>query len=109
MFEIFMLLVLTLVTVEYFFLSQHALCLQVAGQPSAVLIKSHFVPIFSICISLHCSKRSGWESGTAVLQSSILTMAGISDNERDTLIKRHMVCYSTSNSEYVNGFSVVYD
>ncbi|XP_071734165.1 serine/threonine-protein kinase ATM [Rutidosis leptorrhynchoides] len=64
---------------------------KVAGQPSAVLIKSHFVPIFSICISLHCSKRSGWESGTTVLQSSILGIAGISENERDTLIKKHMV------------------
>ncbi|GJU96059.1 serine/threonine-protein kinase ATM isoform X1 [Tanacetum coccineum] len=63
---------------------------KVAGQASAALIKSHFVPIFSVCIALHCSKRSGWESGTSVLQSSMLSISGISENERDTLIKRHM-------------------
>ncbi|KAI3684521.1 hypothetical protein L6452_33745 [Arctium lappa] len=64
---------------------------KVAGQPSAALIKSQFVPIFSVCIALHCSKRSGRESGTAVLQSSMLSISGVSESERDTLIKRHMV------------------
>ncbi|KAK1427643.1 hypothetical protein QVD17_16334 [Tagetes erecta] len=64
---------------------------KVAGKPSAALVRSHFVDIFSLCITLHCSKRPGWESGTTVLQSSILTLSGISENERDTLIKRHMV------------------
>lgn len=78
--------------------------LQVAGQSSAALVRSHFVDIFSICITLHCSKRPGWESGTTVLQSSILTISGISENERDTLIKRHMVCYFTFNYDFSNGF-----
>ncbi|KAI3512910.1 hypothetical protein L1887_20232 [Cichorium endivia] len=64
---------------------------KLAGQPSATLIKSHFVHIFSVCIALHCSKRSGWESGAAVLQSSILSISGLSEKERDTLIKKHMV------------------
>ncbi|KAJ0603861.1 putative non-specific serine/threonine protein kinase [Helianthus annuus] len=64
---------------------------KVAGQPSAALIRSHFVAIFSICIALHCSKRPGWESATTVLQSSMLSISGISENERDTLIKKHMV------------------
>ncbi|KVH98208.1 Armadillo-type fold [Cynara cardunculus var. scolymus] len=64
---------------------------KVAGQPSAALIKTQFVPIFSVCIALHCSKRSGRESGTSVLQSSMLSISGISESERDTLIKRHMV------------------
>ncbi|KAL8261037.1 hypothetical protein R6Q59_025086 [Mikania micrantha] len=64
---------------------------KVAGQPSADLIRTHFVDIFSICIALHCSKRPGWESATIVLQSSMLSISGISENERDSLIKRHMV------------------
>ncbi|KAK9073522.1 hypothetical protein SSX86_007846 [Deinandra increscens subsp. villosa] len=64
---------------------------KVAGQPSAALIRSHFVAIFSICIALHCSKTPGWESGTAVLQSSMLSISGISESERDTIIKRNMV------------------
>ncbi|XP_023765032.1 serine/threonine-protein kinase ATM isoform X1 [Lactuca sativa] len=64
---------------------------KVSGQSSAALIKSHFVHIFSVCIALHCSKRSGWESGAAALQSSILSISGLSEKERDTLIKRHMV------------------
>ncbi|KAI3807033.1 hypothetical protein L1987_22953 [Smallanthus sonchifolius] len=69
---------------------------KVAGQPSAALVRSHFVDIFSICITLHCSKRPQWESGTAVLHSSILSISGISENERDILIKRHMVSIISS-------------
>jgi ataxia telangiectasia mutated family protein len=66
--------------------------LQVACQPLAVLVKIHFVPIFSVCIVLHCSKRSGWERGAKVLQSSILCLTELSESERDKLIKKHMVC-----------------
>ena len=65
---------------------------QVACQPLAVLVKNHFVPIFAICMAQHCSKKSGWEKGAVVLQSSILHLAEISENERDKLIKKHMVC-----------------
>lgn len=65
---------------------------QVASQPLAVLVKSQFVPIFAVCMALHCSKRSGWEKGAVVLQSSILHLAEISENERDKLIKKYMVC-----------------
>ncbi|KAJ1384473.1 PIK-related kinase [Sesbania bispinosa] len=38
-----------------------------------------------------CSKKPGSERGTQVLQSSILQFGQISENERDKLIKRHMV------------------
>lgn len=55
------------------------------------MIKKHFVPIFSICMALHCSKKPGQEKGAVVLQSSILRIAEISENERDRLIKKHMV------------------
>ncbi|XP_034925984.1 serine/threonine-protein kinase ATM isoform X2 [Populus alba] len=64
---------------------------RVACQPLAVLVKIHFVPIFSVCIVLHCSKRSGWERGAKVLQSSILCLTELSEIERDKLIKKHMV------------------
>ncbi|KAJ6760715.1 SERINE/THREONINE-PROTEIN KINASE ATM [Salix purpurea] len=64
---------------------------RVACQPLAVLVKIHFVPIFSVCIGLHCSKRSGWERGAMVLQSSILCLTELSERERDKLIKKHMV------------------
>ncbi|XAR50182.1 Non-specific serine/threonine protein kinase [Bertholletia excelsa] len=57
----------------------------------ASLVKNHFVPIFSICMALHCSKKPGSDNGAAVLQSSILCTAEISENERDKLIKKHMV------------------
>jgi len=43
-------------------------------------------------MALLCSKRSGWEKGSAVLQRKILSFAEISEEERDKLIKRHMVC-----------------
>ncbi|KAK9278063.1 hypothetical protein L1049_027621 [Liquidambar formosana] len=62
-----------------------------ASQPLANLVKIHFVPIFSVCMALHCSKKSGWEKGALVLQSSILHIAEMSENERDKLIKKHMV------------------
>lgn len=64
---------------------------KVAHQPSADLVKRHFVPIFSVCMALHCSKKSVWESGAVLLQSSILSISEISENERDKLIKKHMV------------------
>ncbi|PRQ24322.1 putative non-specific serine/threonine protein kinase [Rosa chinensis] len=64
---------------------------RIACQPPAVLVKNHFVQIFSVCMGLHCSKRSGWEKGADVLQNSILHLAQISENERDKLIKKHMV------------------
>ncbi|KAL5544201.1 hypothetical protein UlMin_007985 [Ulmus minor] len=64
---------------------------KIAGQPLAVLVKNHFVQIFSICMGLHCSKTSKWEKGAVVLQSSILHLAQISESERDSLIKKHMV------------------
>ena len=79
---------------------------QVACQPLEVLVKNHFVPIFAICMALHCSKKSGWEKGAVVLQSSILHLAEISESERDKLIKKHMVCscfsyFSLSLSLYI--------
>lgn len=64
---------------------------KISCQPLAILVKNHFVQIFSICMGLHCSKRSGWEKGADVLQNSILHLAQISENERDKLIKTHMV------------------
>lgn len=55
------------------------------------MIKNHFVDIFSVCIALHCSKKAGWEKGSAVLESSILDITKISEIERDKLIRTHMV------------------
>ncbi|XP_024013824.1 serine/threonine-protein kinase ATM [Eutrema salsugineum] len=64
---------------------------KMAGQPVAVLVKENFVPIFSICMGLHCSKTSECDKGAMVLQNSILYVGEISENERDKLIKRNMV------------------
>ena len=63
----------------------------------AVLVKNHFLPIFAICMALHCSKESGWEKAAIVPQSSILRLAEISGSERDKLIKEHKVCISFSS------------
>ncbi|KAJ7956242.1 Serine/threonine-protein kinase ATM [Quillaja saponaria] len=64
---------------------------KVADLPVTVLVKNHFVSIFSICMALHCSEKPGSEKGALVLQSSILQFAEISEHERDKLIKKHMV------------------
>ncbi|XP_038683516.1 serine/threonine-protein kinase ATM isoform X2 [Tripterygium wilfordii] len=64
---------------------------KVACQPLAVLIRSHFVQLFSVCMALHCSRRSGWEKGASILEGSILHLAEISEVQRDRLIKKHMV------------------
>lgn len=66
---------------------------QVASQPLAVMVRHQFVPIFAVCMALHCSKRSGCEKGAVVLRSSILHLAEISEDERDKLIKKYMVCH----------------
>lgn len=65
--------------------------LQMAGQPVVVLVKENFVPIFSICMGLHCSKTSECDKGAMVLQNSILYVGEISESERDKLIKQNMV------------------
>ncbi|XP_073046910.1 serine/threonine-protein kinase ATM-like isoform X2 [Primulina eburnea] len=64
---------------------------QVACQPCAALVKSHFVHIFSVCMAMHCSKKAGWERGSRVLETSILLIVDISEHERDELIKKQMV------------------
>ncbi|XP_050221682.1 serine/threonine-protein kinase ATM isoform X2 [Mercurialis annua] len=64
---------------------------KISSQPLAMLVRYHFVPIFSVCMALHCSKSPGWDKAALVLQSLILQFAEISENERDKLIKKHMV------------------
>ncbi|XP_070053596.1 serine/threonine-protein kinase ATM isoform X3 [Nicotiana tomentosiformis] len=64
---------------------------KVTCEPLAEMIKNHFVDIFSVCITLHSSKKAGWEKGSAVLEMSILDIAKISETERDKLIKKHMI------------------
>ena len=54
-------------------------------------MKDHFVPIFSLCMALHCSKKLNKENGAVVLRSSILHIAEITERERDDLIKKNMV------------------
>ncbi|PHU23762.1 hypothetical protein BC332_08869 [Capsicum chinense] len=73
---------------------------KVACEPLAEMIKNHFVDIFSVCIALHCSKKAGWEKGSAVLESSILDITKISEIERDKLIRTHM------RSAYMNLISL---
>ncbi|KAK1564596.1 hypothetical protein Q3G72_006661 [Acer saccharum] len=64
---------------------------KIACQPLALLVRNHFVPIFSVSMALHCSERTDCAKGAAVLQSSILHLAEISEMERDKLIKTHLV------------------
>ncbi|XP_022845090.1 serine/threonine-protein kinase ATM isoform X2 [Olea europaea var. sylvestris] len=64
---------------------------KVACQPRADLIRNHFVQIFSVCMALYCSKKAGWEKGSEALESLILSIAEISEQERDELIKKQMV------------------
>ncbi|KAF8094951.1 hypothetical protein N665_0348s0034 [Sinapis alba] len=64
---------------------------KMAGKTVSVLVKENFVPIFSICMGLHCSKTSECEKGALVLQNSILYVGQITETERDKLIKRNMV------------------
>ncbi|EOA23378.1 hypothetical protein CARUB_v10016554mg [Capsella rubella] len=86
---------------------------KMAGQPVVVLVKENFVPIFSICMGLHCSKTSECDKGAMVLQNSILYVGEISENERDKLIKQNMVsivsfilsCTSSSSEPTVPVFS----
>ncbi|KAI4336143.1 hypothetical protein L6164_014710 [Bauhinia variegata] len=64
---------------------------KVTCQPLTVLVENYFASIFAVCMALHCGKKPGSEKGTLVLQSSILHFGQISENERDKLIKKHMV------------------
>ncbi|KAK9117160.1 hypothetical protein Sjap_016107 [Stephania japonica] len=63
----------------------------VVGETLSVLIKRNFVPIFAICMAFHSSEKPKRENGALVLQCSILRVADMSELERDSLIKRHMV------------------
>ncbi|KAK6920707.1 Phosphatidylinositol 3-/4-kinase, catalytic domain [Dillenia turbinata] len=62
-----------------------------AQEPLPLLVRNHFDAIFSMCMVLHCSKMSESEKGALVLQSSILQIAEMSEDERDLFIKKHMV------------------
>nr|GMC69889.1 serine/threonine-protein kinase ATM isoform X2 [Ipomoea batatas] len=59
--------------------------------PPPAIVRNHFVQIFSVCMALHCSKNPEREKGSTVLESSILKIAEMSENERDKLIKKQMV------------------
>ncbi|KAK9119710.1 hypothetical protein Scep_017803 [Stephania cephalantha] len=63
----------------------------VVGETLPVLIKRNFVPIFAICMAFHSTEKPKRENGALVLQGSILRIAEMSELERDSLIKRHMV------------------
>ncbi|KAL9227455.1 hypothetical protein vseg_003141 [Gypsophila vaccaria] len=60
-------------------------------QTVPVLVRSHFASVFSVCMVLHCCKISESQKASAVLQSKILHFAEISVDDRDILIKKHMV------------------
>ncbi|XP_031372225.1 serine/threonine-protein kinase ATM isoform X2 [Punica granatum] len=64
---------------------------QLVGQRVKILVRNHFVPIFAVCIALHCSRGAGSEKGGEALQRFILQFAEISETERDKLIRKHMV------------------
>ncbi|KAL5723782.1 non-specific serine/threonine protein kinase [Ranunculus cassubicifolius] len=64
---------------------------KIAGQRLADLVRTHFVPIFAVCMALHSSKKPGKEKAVMVLQNSLLHIADMSENERDCFIKQHMV------------------
>jgi hypothetical protein len=64
-------------------------------------VKHHFASIFAACISLHCgNKKSDQEKAAAVLQGSLLYITKMSADERDTLIKKQMVCINPLHSFY---------
>ena len=67
-------------------------CMQIAAQPLPLLLRQHFVHVFSICIALRSSTSSESKTGDLVLSTSILQLAEISEHERDVLIKKNMVC-----------------
>ncbi|KAK9684733.1 hypothetical protein RND81_10G228300 [Saponaria officinalis] len=60
-------------------------------QTVPVLVRSHFASVFSVCMVLHCCKIAESKKASAVLQSKILHFAEISEDDRDILIKKHMV------------------
>nr|CAD1842809.1 unnamed protein product [Ananas comosus var. bracteatus] len=64
---------------------------KVSSLPLANLMKEYFVPIFALCMAVHCSEGPDKEIAGTVLSESILHFAEISELERDDLIKRHMV------------------
>lgn len=70
--------------------------MQVSSLPLANLMKEYFVPIFALCMAVHCSEGPDKEIAGTVLSESILHFAEISELERDDLIKRHMVCFEFS-------------
>uniref|UniRef100_A0A7N2KNE5 Uncharacterized protein n=1 Tax=Quercus lobata TaxID=97700 RepID=A0A7N2KNE5_QUELO len=100
-------LVTVFITLMHIAIYSEEVELEVACQLLAVLVKNHFVPIFAICMALHCIKESGWEKAAIVPQSSILPLAEVSGSERDKLIKEHMVCICFSSLSLSKRFSVM--
>ncbi|KAJ1684822.1 hypothetical protein LUZ63_016212 [Rhynchospora breviuscula] len=61
-------------------------CLSLSG-----LIKEYFVPIFAVLMVVNCSTKTEKESAGRALCETLLQFGGISEAERDDLIKRHLV------------------
>lgn len=85
---------------------------KISGQPLEVMVKDHFVPIFSVGMALHCSQAAGWENGAMTLQCSILSLAKISESDRDKLIKKtygfYCQPYSVSCLQCLRSFDSVF-
>nr|XP_029123739.1 serine/threonine-protein kinase ATM isoform X3 [Elaeis guineensis] len=64
---------------------------KVSCQPLPDIVKEYFVPIFAVCMAVHCSGKPDKELGRMALCKSVLHLAKISELERDDLIKKHMV------------------
>ncbi|KAF5201731.1 Serine/threonine-protein kinase ATM, partial [Thalictrum thalictroides] len=74
-----------------------------AGQPLAVLVKNHFVPIFAVCMALHCSKKPGRENGVLVsIVSFILSLSSSSSDPGIPFFSRDVIVLAIQT--VVDGF-----
>ncbi|KAH7439431.1 hypothetical protein KP509_04G060500 [Ceratopteris richardii] len=65
---------------------------KVVSKPVSTLVKDSFVAIFSTLLPMYChGSEKGRESAHSVLQGKMLTVANLSEDDRDILIRKHMV------------------
>lgn len=66
---------------------------QAGGVPLSALVRQHFASVFASLLPLHShGTQAEQQKAAAVLQGNMLSAAQLTEDERDNLIRRLMVC-----------------
>lgn len=75
---------------------------QAGGVPLSALVRQHFASVFASLLPLHShGTQAEQQKAAAVLQGNMLSAAQLTEDERDNLIRRLMVCKPSTAQTFI--------